>query len=673
MATYDIEIQRGIVDVPRAGTTDTPTTFGSLTSAFVLNTCNRFCNAGPSTTGSATYYVDDLSTEIELTATDTITLRRIATSTNANFKASWESWEYKGAAAGPNEFIVRSRNTVSLNNSTRSTTETLDVTPTDIDKCIPFITGISNTDTGVNSNGMTAYCWLSGTNTLNVERGGSVGTTTVQVVTVEFTGSAWSVYHGLNSGYTADTGTITLVDEAAGTGTTIGGISDWTTAIIASIQHRGTTGDVDEAIADNYPTVYPNNSTSVSFYHHGNHAVSAGASQKLMVHVLEHSDITVTRFTDTANAAGESTEDITSAGLTSLDYSAIIGTGASSGGGTAFPRGWRLYYLNSTTQAAHWCYRSGNTFSHRLQIIDFSSVSSTESTTYNETATDSFSLDDSASTTLSISQSVSDTAGLTAATSGTFDYFDSVSDSMGLTASGSHTYDPVYDDNEVGMVISRSNDGFTLVDGVMPNMFLKESGSTALSAGFNNIDITNTTNTVMFAVKLSGTQYIVPWGPVYSGSTITHYRVFADAGTTIYWKVYWGAPITTSFSAGTAGIVVYNEEGDQMWNSIDRTLQVIRELGSGAWTTTSTSSYKDYEVYNATDNYFIFRYYCGSSVLASNVVTYYINCYRRFDANTIRVMIKPFRSFGVSAPGMSQNKQFCSANSDWPNIIEIKA
>jgi hypothetical protein len=62
-----IKIQRGTADVPNTGTTQAPpTTFGSMTSAFVLNKSNRFASAGLSTLTDATRYVDDISLRIAL-------------------------------------------------------------------------------------------------------------------------------------------------------------------------------------------------------------------------------------------------------------------------------------------------------------------------------------------------------------------------------------------------------------------------------------------------------------------------------------------------------------------------------------------------------------------------------------------------------------------------------
>ena len=370
--TQAIKIQRGTADVPNTGTTQTAPAdfieFGSLTSAFVLNKNNQFGSAGASTADSNDKSHDDTSLRIELTATDTITFSREAASDNQDYRADWESWEYIGSAGGPNEFIVRSRNTVTLLNSERTKTATLDNTPYDIDRCIPFITGISSDADNYRAPDVTAIAWLSGTNTLNVERGGDTNTTIVQIVTVEFTGSNWRVAHGLNSGYTADTGTINLVEEAAGTGTAFT-INATDNAFVAATQHRSTEVSTNAPrVADSYPTTYISSATQVSFAHHTDH--SEIANQKLMVHVLENAGVSVWRTTDTQFSDGDNNVDISAAGVTDLSNTAVFATGATAGTGTSNPKGRRNYRLTSTTNLAHWCTRSGNSeFEHRIEVV----------------------------------------------------------------------------------------------------------------------------------------------------------------------------------------------------------------------------------------------------------------------------------------------------------------
>jgi hypothetical protein len=370
-STEAIKIQRGTANVPNTGTTQTAptnfTAFGSLTSTFVLNKNNRFGSAGRSTPYSTTVYVDDLSLRIALTATNTITFTRLATGDAADYRADWESWEYVGPAGGPNEFIVRSKNTITITGGSRTNTATLSSTPANINKCIPFITGISNTGAGTTSPGLTALAWVSGTNTLNVERGGSTGDTVVQVVTVEFTGSNWKVGHGRTAdfdGVTGDTGTVTLYANADGQ-TTAFTLNNVNNAIIASAQFKGDDTDGNNAIADTYPAMHISSTTQVSWVFYTDHD---GVDNQIFVHILENAGMSVTRYTNTGSLAGDNNVDITSAGITDLTNTAIFATRETSGTGTTYPRGWTNYRITSTTNAALWCTRSGNTIESRIEI-----------------------------------------------------------------------------------------------------------------------------------------------------------------------------------------------------------------------------------------------------------------------------------------------------------------
>lgn len=362
--TQAIKVQRGITAIDEAGGTDT--TFDevdSLASSFALNKNNRYAHAGEVDLSASNRDGDDMSGMLELTATDTLTFSRIAASMAEDAQFAWEIWSYIGDPGGDNEFIVRSRNTFAF--SSRTDSATLDTTPDNINDCVCFITGLMTTDNSDGSNNATAVAYLSGTETLNVERGGTIGTTTVQIVTVEFTGANWSVGHGDSGDQAGDTGTIDLFVNADGLTGGSYSVSDWSNAFIVG-DDRGSTGDTDFALADMFPVYDPGtNPDEVDWSFDGNHA----STNRHFVRVVENADMTVTRYQDTSSTAAESTVDITSAGLTDLTNAAIIGFSETSGTGVAYGRGWRNYGFNSLIEAWHWCHRSGNTMNHELQII----------------------------------------------------------------------------------------------------------------------------------------------------------------------------------------------------------------------------------------------------------------------------------------------------------------
>jgi hypothetical protein len=370
----DILVQRGQNAVDAAGTTQAITAVSSTDSAFVNVTNSRGFNAGP--TGSASNMEpDDLAGAVQLTATDTLTFTRESTGI-ASCRFDWEVWEYTGSPGGANEFIVRDRRIVSLNSGTNGTTATLSSTPTDIDKCIPIITGLLCDGTADDMDNMSAIAWISGSDTLNVLRGGDANDVQVAIVTVEFTGSNWEVYHGRQED-PADTGTITLVDNADGTTAGGGDVTDWSTAVIFGQLKGNNRNGVDDAISDMTCIFEPGSSTTtVDWAHHANHDDSASSpdQSQRMVHVLRHPDLAVTRFTDTQNTQGAMNVDITSAGLSDLTQSGVVVFRNSSGGGTAFGRGICNARLTSLTNCELWAHRSGNAIATRVQVVDFSGV-----------------------------------------------------------------------------------------------------------------------------------------------------------------------------------------------------------------------------------------------------------------------------------------------------------
>ncbi|WP_456440262.1 choice-of-anchor D domain-containing protein, partial [Psychroserpens sp.] len=370
--TADFNVQHLQDDVANTGGTNTSfTAVSSLNNAVALANNNRKSNAGLNGSGS-NLDGDDLAGARQLTTPSTLTYFRESGSIASNMRFNTSIWEYVGAPGGNNEMIVRGRYAVTLNGTTNSVTQALSGI-SNANDCIPFITGIMNNTTNDDSDSGTAIAYLQDATTLRVLKGSNGNNVTVYITVVEFTGSNWNVLHGDSASVSADTGTITLRNNSDGTGTATN-VSAWSDAIIFS-HHIGDTGasGTNDALSDNWPVMEPgSNDQSVDWTFHGNHD-SAGTNRHF-AHVLTNSDLNVTRYQNTSNAANETTINITSAGLTDVNQALIVGSSTSSGGGTAYARGWRNYYLNSTTQAAHWSHRSGNTMSHEIQIVDLSAL-----------------------------------------------------------------------------------------------------------------------------------------------------------------------------------------------------------------------------------------------------------------------------------------------------------
>ena len=368
--SQDFNIQHVQSSVPRNGKTETITSVSSLNSAFVLNNNNRKSQAGRTDQDSGNQSIRDMSGAVTLTATNTLNFHRQGSSTNNNTQFSASVWEYTGVSGGDNEFIVRGRYQVALNGTNSSVTQTLSGV-TNANNCIPFITGIISDDSSAGADSGTAIAYLENATTLRLQKGANASNVTVYVTLVEFTGSNWTIAHGDSTGVSADTGNMTLKENANGTGDTVS-VSAWENTIIFS-QHRGNMNDnnINQALSDNWPIIRPgSNTNTVDWKFHGNHDAN-GNTDRHIVHIANNPNITVIRISNnTSNTAGETQIDITSAALISTSEALIVGTSITSGTGTAYGRGWRNFYFNSTTEAAHWSHRSGNTMEHEIQIIN---------------------------------------------------------------------------------------------------------------------------------------------------------------------------------------------------------------------------------------------------------------------------------------------------------------
>ncbi len=373
--TADFKVQHIQDDIGRSGGINSSfTAISSLNSAIELATNNRKTHAGPPTDGGSRSG-DDMAGARQLTNTNTLTYYREANSDSRDMRFNTSIWEYVGPANGGNEIIVRGRYAIDLNGTNNNVTQAV-TGIVNVNKCIPFITGIMNNATAQDADSGTAIAYLENSTTLRVQKGSNGNNVRVYITLVEFTGSNWTVLHGDSGNVGSDTGTITLRDGSDGTGTATN-VSSWNEAVIFS-QFRGdiNASGTNDALADLWPVTNPgSNNQRVDWTFHSNHD-SAGTNRHF-VHVLVNPGLNVTRFQNALNGAGESTINIASAGLTDINQALIIGSTRTSGKGTAYGRGWRNYYLNSTTQAAYWCHRSGNSMSHEIQVIDLAGLQTT--------------------------------------------------------------------------------------------------------------------------------------------------------------------------------------------------------------------------------------------------------------------------------------------------------
>ena len=368
----EVLVQRGVTDIDSAGTTVTlGTELSSLSNAFARITNNRKTSAGLASAAATSHDGNEMSGGVQLSSTTEIDVEAGSTFVTRH---AWEVWEYTGPAGGDNEFIVRGRYQLTLTGET--TTQTVSGI-SEIDDCIPFITGLFTSSAADDADSLTAIAWMSGTDTLNISRGsGSNNTVRVWVTVVEFTGANWTCLHGRQQS-NADSGAITLRADADGLSGAATSVGDFANTYIHH-QFRGNAlNGVDDSIADTSAVYEPGSVDSeVDWVFNGNHVDSAtGTDQNIhFVHTLENPLMAVTRFSNTNNSAGANNVSITSASLSDIDHAGVEVSRSSSGNGTAYGRGWVNARLTSTTNCELWVHRSGNTIQTRIQVIDFAGV-----------------------------------------------------------------------------------------------------------------------------------------------------------------------------------------------------------------------------------------------------------------------------------------------------------
>lgn len=372
----DIKVQRGLASVPNTGSTAAPgTSFGSLSSAFVLVSNNRRMSTGANNQSAATVDIDDISGGVHLASVNSIEFDRESGSSATFMRFAWESWEYVGAPGGVNEFVVRGR--VKLTLTTESVTSIISGI-VDVDRCVPYITGILSNGTVDDADSATAIAWMSGTDTLNVKRGsGNSNTVRVYVTVVEFTGSDWSVGHAWKEGTGTDSGTLDLVTGSDGVSGSTFDVGDWGNAFIVHQYKANALFGIDDSIADTSAIYQRGTTSTVDWQFHTNHvdsAVNAGSHEEHFVHVVRHPYIKVTVFTDSQSLAGPMNVDISSASLSDMASASVEVSRNSSGTGTAYGRGWVDARIASLTTVELWAHRSGNTISSVVQVIDLADI-----------------------------------------------------------------------------------------------------------------------------------------------------------------------------------------------------------------------------------------------------------------------------------------------------------
>lgn len=369
VATDDFAIQHFSPAVLAGGRTQAITAV-DLNSAFILNNHSVKQSPGQSANDGTEMAPDELGLGMRLTSSDTVTLDREA-SALLGTNASLSVLEYVGDPGGANEFIVRDRRTVALTGASDS------FTPSGIvnaDKCIPIVTGqrsslafASNWD-----HALAATSINRSTGEVNVDGRGSgsvetQGILTVEITTVEFTGSNWTVHYATENADTAVTGTLTLS----------GSVASWSNAwIMHDFAKAGLGNSNNNDIASIYRPGSAPNEVDWSFdpTHTGN------AGQRHTVYVLENPSMTVSRFQDSVASPAPVTGDIdvSSLGLALTTEALLYVSTTISDTGANHPRGQRTVRFIDENTVRHFAQNSGSDLEVELQVIQLPNTGTPE-------------------------------------------------------------------------------------------------------------------------------------------------------------------------------------------------------------------------------------------------------------------------------------------------------
>lgn len=369
----DILVETFDVDIGVSGSTYTLTSdVGSVANAFVrkvtssdkatgltgstsnLSPANAHCGVALTNTSELTFYKGNANTQ----------------------KIVGEVWRYTGASGGVNEFINRGSYAITLTGT--SATQAVSGL-VDRNKAVPILNGISTTNSSVNDyDASTVAVHINSSGEIVVSRQATTGTLIVYVTVVEFTGSNWSVGHGVSSSHDVSAETVTLNTDSTGAGGSTFDVGDVTTCMILDASCEGDTAET--GLADVIFLTRPISTTQVTFdFQTGD--TNARNDGTGYVHVIQHGDLIVTRDQEAITEGNGTYGTIAFPAGTNttrnIDQLALEWFVSTSGTGTAHARG-RLTgrITDATGTIQHWVHRTGNNVIGWHGVVDLSQVTS---------------------------------------------------------------------------------------------------------------------------------------------------------------------------------------------------------------------------------------------------------------------------------------------------------
>lgn len=328
----------------------------------------RFASGGPSAGTTSQEDIATLGVYISNITASSLTLTRHSSGTNADVRCYVEVWFYDGDVGGANEFIVRWSGTASMS-GTDSTTQSISSVTDAGDLVAESLGQISDA-----AGGYAHFCRLSlsGTTTLTFKRENSTGDITAAGIVVEMLGSNWQVEevsHTFSAWNTNETETISS-------------ISNWNTAFVISSFEA-----FDDENNELGCIVWQGASaTQVRFLMQS--STASGSLGVATAFVVRNASMSVDHYDSVTGGsstfAGTTDPGAQTAAITpiaDLDTAGIVMHGIfddSSFNGS--PDGWFNYRLSDVDELEIWRSWADGTIEWAAQVIDFSAMADSGST-----------------------------------------------------------------------------------------------------------------------------------------------------------------------------------------------------------------------------------------------------------------------------------------------------
>ncbi len=368
-----LSVQSGVVNYGALGfTASTTITAVDTTKTFPRLTGLRSSDAGRSTPDTVAQTNTGVGESIVLTDSTHIGHTQTTTAdAGVDHRLAWETQEYKGPAGGVNEWIVRSVQDVTINDTSATTTTAAISAIVDYTKCVVYMLANRNNRGAAAWDSVSVTAVVNSGKTVTLTRGDTTGAAIYSIAVVEYTGTNWQVV------------TFSHTVATAGARESVS-----LSASIPSFAHAFIVGHYkipSTAVANRNDGVLfltPVSGTGTIDTYLATSGTTGGVTQGYVVY---NPEINVTHAWDTtvggALATFLNTDQVKTYTITAVDLAttSLLCYGSSTGATASIPAGCHMNYrFASTTSIECWRGRtSGNNVGLQFQIISMLNASST--------------------------------------------------------------------------------------------------------------------------------------------------------------------------------------------------------------------------------------------------------------------------------------------------------